>query len=103
MVWFVGASLVSLLLGLIMVNILQPGVGLNLPLPDAGTATNLKVSSLTLKEFVTHLVPKSIVEAMAQQRDPADRGVLGLLRRRRRALGERAKVAGGLSPTRSPT
>src|SRR5262249_56642532 len=44
----------------------RPGVGLNLPLPDAGTSTNLKVSSLTFKEFVAHLVPKSIVEAMAQ-------------------------------------
>ena len=33
--WFIGASLVSLLLGMIMVNLLQPGVGLNLPLPDA--------------------------------------------------------------------
>jgi Na+/H+-dicarboxylate symporter len=51
---------------MIMVNLLQPGVGLNLPLPDAGTTTNLKVSSLTLKEFVTHLVPKSVIEAMAQ-------------------------------------
>ena len=29
------------------------------------SATNLKVSSLTLKEFVPHLVPPSVVEAMA--------------------------------------
>jgi Na+/H+-dicarboxylate symporter len=36
-----------------------------LPLPDASTSTNLKVSSLTLKEFVVHMVPRSIVEAMA--------------------------------------
>ncbi len=63
--WFVSASIVSLLLGLVMVNFLQPGANLNLPLPDAGTATNLKVSALTLKEFVPHLVPASIVEAMA--------------------------------------
>ena len=35
MLWFVGASLVSLLLGLILVNILRPGDNLNLPLPDA--------------------------------------------------------------------
>src|SRR5262245_5160711 len=63
--WFVGASFVSLVLGLVMVNILQPGESLNLPLPDAGASTNLKVASLSLKEFVTHLVPKSIVEAMA--------------------------------------
>jgi Na+/H+-dicarboxylate symporter len=63
--WFVCASLVSLLLGMLMVNMFAPGVGLNLPLPDAGTATNLKTSSLSLKEFVTHLVPKSFFEAMA--------------------------------------
>jgi len=63
--WFICASLVSLTLGLVMVNILRPGDNLNLPLPDASTSTNLKVSSLTLKEFVVHMVPRSIVEAMA--------------------------------------
>jgi Na+/H+-dicarboxylate symporter len=63
--WFVGASFVSLLIGLLMVNILRPGDALNLPLPDAGASTNLKAASLSLKEFVTHLVPKSAVEAMA--------------------------------------
>ncbi|MBV8703686.1 MAG: dicarboxylate/amino acid:cation symporter [Acetobacteraceae bacterium] len=64
--WFFSASIVSLLLGLLMVNLFQPGANLNLPLPDAGAATNLKVSSLTLKEFIPHLVPASVVEAMAQ-------------------------------------
>jgi Na+/H+-dicarboxylate symporter len=63
--WFVGASFVSLLIGLLMVNVLRPGDALNLPLPDAGASTNLKAASLSLKEFVTHLVPKSAVEAMA--------------------------------------
>jgi Na+/H+-dicarboxylate symporter len=65
MLWFVSASLVSLLVGMILVNILRPGDNLNLPLPDAGASTNLKVASLSLKDFVTHLVPRSIVEAMA--------------------------------------
>jgi Na+/H+-dicarboxylate symporter len=63
--WFFAASLVSLLLGLVMVNLMRPGENLNLPLPDAGASTNLKVASLSLKEFVTHLVPRSVVEAMA--------------------------------------
>src|SRR5712671_1312092 len=63
--WFLGASLVSLLLGMVMVNILQPGVNLELPIPDAVSSPNLKTSGLTLKEFVIHLVPKSIFEAMA--------------------------------------
>ena len=65
MAWFIAASLVSLTLGMVMVNILRPGENLGLPLPEASASTNLKVSALTLKEFVTHLVPKSIVEAMA--------------------------------------
>jgi Na+/H+-dicarboxylate symporter len=65
MAWFIVASLVSLTLGMVMVNILRPGDNLGLPLPEAGASTNLKVSALTLKEFVTHLVPRSIVEAMA--------------------------------------
>jgi len=63
--WFLCASLVSLLLGIAMVNLLQPGVGLNLPLPDSHAANSLKSGGITLKEFVTHLVPKSIAEAMA--------------------------------------
>src|SRR5882724_2005816 len=58
MIWFVSASLVSLLLGLIMVNILRPGDSLNLPLPYASASTNLNAASLSLKDFVTHLVPK---------------------------------------------
>ena len=65
MLWFVSASLVSLLLGLLLVDILRPGDNLNLPLPDVGAATNIKTTSLSFKDFVTHLVPRSAVEAMA--------------------------------------
>jgi Na+/H+-dicarboxylate symporter len=65
MIWFVSASFVSLFVGLVMVNILRPGDNLNLPLPDVNAATNLKASSLNLKDFITHLVPRSVVEAMA--------------------------------------
>ena len=65
MAWFISASLVSLLLGMVLVNVLRPGDNLNLPLPDVDAATNLKVTSLSMKDFVTHLVPRSIVEAMA--------------------------------------
>src|SRR5712664_2434177 len=56
MLWFVSASLVSLLLGMVMVNLMRPGDNLNLPIPDANAATNLKVASLSLKDFVVHLV-----------------------------------------------
>src|SRR6187399_1259019 len=63
--WFVSASLMSLVVGMVLVNVLRPGDALNLPLPDAGASTNLKTASLSLKEFVTHLVPKSVFEALA--------------------------------------
>lgn len=63
--WFVTASLVSLLLGMLLANLLQPGNNIGLPLPDVDAKTSLKTSSFTLKEFVTHLVPRSAIEAMA--------------------------------------
>ncbi|MEJ8846521.1 dicarboxylate/amino acid:cation symporter [Variovorax rhizosphaerae] len=63
--WFVTASLISLVLGLIMANLLKPGVNLGLPLPDIGASANLATSKFTLKDFVSHLVPKSFAEAMA--------------------------------------
>ena len=57
--WFVSASLVSLALGLVFVNLLQPGSALGLPLPDAGATTNLKTSALNLNDFITHVFPTS--------------------------------------------
>src|SRR5438128_147592 len=63
--WFVTASLVSLVLGLVLANLLQPGHDIGLPLPDIGASANLATSKFTLKDFVSHLVPKSFAEAMA--------------------------------------
>ncbi|WP_413892847.1 dicarboxylate/amino acid:cation symporter [Candidatus Skiveiella danica] len=63
--WFVTASLVSLTLGMTLANFFQPGANLGLPLPDAGLSTNLKTGGLSLKEFIVHVFPRSIFEAMA--------------------------------------
>jgi len=63
--WFLAASITSLLLGLVMSNLLHPGLGMDLPLPAADAASNLKTGSLNLREFVAHMFPKSIVESMA--------------------------------------
>ncbi|HJW01984.1 MAG TPA: dicarboxylate/amino acid:cation symporter [Azospira sp.] len=63
--WFVCASLCSLVIGLVMANVLRPGEAVNVPLPEVGTATNLKTAALNLKDFVAHIFPKSIFEAMA--------------------------------------
>ena len=64
--WFVVASLVSLTLGAVVVNVLAPGVGVNLVLPAADAATGVVKTAFNLKDFVTHLIPASIIEAMAK-------------------------------------
>ena len=63
--WFMTASLLSLSLGLIMVTLLKPGVGLELSVPESSAATGIVAGAITLKDFVTHAIPKSVVEAMA--------------------------------------
>ena len=65
MAWFIAASVVSLALGIFMVNLLQPGVGVGLELPAANVASGVATKAFDLKEFVSHIVPKSIFEAMA--------------------------------------
>ena len=47
--WFITASLISLVLGLIMANLLEPGKDLGLPLPDIGASANLATAKFTLK------------------------------------------------------
>ncbi|HTE38271.1 MAG TPA: dicarboxylate/amino acid:cation symporter [Reyranella sp.] len=64
--WFVTASFVSLLLGLVMVNLLQPGANFPGTLPDKGQSTGLPVSAFSIEKFLTHLIPTSIADAMAQ-------------------------------------
>ena len=63
--WFMMASLFSLSLGLVMVTLLQPGVGLELTVPETTAPTGIAAGAITLKDFVTHAIPKSVVEAMA--------------------------------------
>jgi Na+/H+-dicarboxylate symporter len=63
--WFVLASAASLLLGMVMVSLLQPGANLGLPLPAATAPGAVQATALNLKDFITHLVPKSPFEALA--------------------------------------
>lgn len=66
LLWFVSASLMSLLLGMVMVNLFKPGIAMHLPLPDVGDAAGLAGVKLSLKEFLYHVFPSSAVEAMAK-------------------------------------
>ncbi len=65
LLWFMSASLISLLLGMVLVNFLQPGVGLHLEASGDVADVIGKTQSFTLKDFIAHLFPKSVVEAMA--------------------------------------
>ncbi len=64
--WFICASLVSLTLGLILVHLFQPGIGLNLPIPPATAASGVQTGAFNLSDFVTHVVPASIFDAMSK-------------------------------------
>lgn len=63
--WFISASIVSLIVGLIMVHLLHPGVGMHLVAPASAPGAAVDMSKFTLKAFVPHIVPASIAEAMA--------------------------------------
>ncbi|TXF77740.1 dicarboxylate/amino acid:cation symporter [Chryseobacterium sp.] len=67
MLWFITASLVSLFIGLIFVNWLEPGHVTQLPIQDASSAEELLKTSkgFSLEDFVKHIIPKSIFEAFA--------------------------------------
>jgi Na+/H+-dicarboxylate symporter len=65
LLWFVGGSLLSLLIGMALVNFFQPGISMHLPLPATGAA-GVSQAALTLKDFISHIFPTSIFEAMAK-------------------------------------
>lgn len=65
--WFFSASFISLLVGALYVNLLKPGVGLNLTSVDMSAASDVtgKTEGLSFENFVVHIFPKSLFEAMA--------------------------------------
>lgn len=63
---FICASLLSIALGLVIVNLFQPGAGINFVPHDAGAVAAVQSEPFTLKVFISHAVPTSIVDAMAR-------------------------------------
>lgn len=67
LLWFISASLVSLLVGLVLVNLLKPGEYIDLSQADTEGVKDLlaKNQEFSLEKFVDHVIPKSVIEAMA--------------------------------------
>ncbi|MCW3107984.1 MAG: dicarboxylate/amino acid:cation symporter [Segetibacter sp.] len=67
LLWFVTASLTSLVLGMVLVNFFKPGAGIHLGSQNAAAAKDLigKTEEFSLVKFVEHVFPKSVFEAMA--------------------------------------
>lgn len=64
--WFIFASLLSLSLGLVLVNLFKPGIAMHLTLPDGNAHGDVTASGLTLRDFIGHTFPVSIADAMAR-------------------------------------
>ncbi|MBL8549713.1 MAG: dicarboxylate/amino acid:cation symporter [Hyphomonadaceae bacterium] len=92
LLWFIAASIVSLTLGVALVTLFAPGVGLGLPLPESSAEVAVRGTSLNLKEFITHLAPRSIAEAMANNEILQIVVFAGFFGVALAALGERAAM-----------
>jgi Na+/H+-dicarboxylate symporter len=64
--WFIVASVVSLVLGMVMVEWLKPGVGLNMQMLAGEAAKVPSTDNFTLEKFIEHVIPSSIIKAMAE-------------------------------------
>lgn len=61
--WFITASLISIGLGLLLVNLFKPGVGLEF---TAAGPVDLATADFTLRHFVLEIFPTSALDAMAK-------------------------------------
>jgi len=67
MAWFITASLISLGLGLVLANLFKPGVNFPVTLESAvADVSTVSAGNFSLQEFITHVFPTSIVDAMAR-------------------------------------
>lgn len=67
LLYFTTLAIVSLLLGLLLVNIFEPGKTMTLALPIASAEVGIETSKgFDAKNFMEHIIPESIVAAMAK-------------------------------------
>jgi Na+/H+-dicarboxylate symporter len=64
--YFYFATILSLGLGLVLVNLFKPGLVMNLSLPETGADTGLAAGGADFKSFILKIFPTSIIDSMAK-------------------------------------
>ena len=75
LIYFTSATLIALALGLVVVNVFEPGKVMHLEMPSADQSSGIKTSSQSAKNFIDHVIPESIMRSMAAKRYIANCGV----------------------------
>jgi Na+/H+-dicarboxylate symporter len=65
LIYFTSATLIALALGLIIVNLFEPGKVMHLDLPEANAQTGIKPNAQDAKNFIDHVIPESVIRSMA--------------------------------------
>ena len=65
LLYFTSATIIALALGLVIVNIFEPGKVMHLDLPDNKIETGIQNNSQTSKNFIDHVIPESLIRSMA--------------------------------------
>jgi Na+/H+-dicarboxylate symporter len=65
LIYFTCATLIALCLGLVIVNLFEPGKVMHLDLPSVGAESGVKSNAQDAKNFIAHVIPDSIINAMA--------------------------------------
>lgn len=67
LLYFYLATILSLIVGLVVVNITKPGTIQSWPIPAAGTTTGIEGKKMkTIEEFILHIFPDSLFSALAE-------------------------------------
>ena len=65
MIYFTSATLIALAVGLVLVNVFEPGKVMLLDIPENGIETGIKTNAQTSKNFLDHVIPESLIRSMA--------------------------------------
>ncbi len=66
LIWFEVATTLALVVGLVVVNVFQPGVGLSLPTGDVSAATGAAKKSIDMVQMIVNIVPTNAIDAAAR-------------------------------------